>query len=113
MLISEKEEEQYVQAFESEHTFGNKDILIEKVWQKSSLDKKYRELFKKWHEILSANPEEASKTDVKVQKFKTVVAEYVNILRNDPGLPTELVGANWIGNEAFNIFKEIRSILLS
>lgn len=112
-LISQKEEEQYVQAFESEHVFGNREILIEKVWQKTKLDKSYRELFKRWHEVLSANPENSNKPDVKIEKFKTIVSEYVSILRNDPGLPPELVGVNWIGNEAFNIFKEIRSILLS
>ena len=43
----------------------------------------------------------------------TVVFEYVAILKNDPGLPPALIGENWIGLEAFNIFKEIRGILLS
>lgn len=112
-LISQKEEEQYVQAFESEHVFGDREILIEKVWQKSKLDKRYRELFKEWHQVLSSNPEGSNQTDVKVEKFKTIVDKYVGILRDDPGLPTELIGANWIGFEAFNIFKEIRAILLS
>lgn len=105
-LISQKEEEQYVQAFESEHVFGDRDILIEKVWQKSSLDKQYRELFKKWHDILSKNEE-------KTEKLKTVVDEYVVLLRLDPGLPADLIGKTWIGYEAFQIFKEIRGILLS
>lgn len=105
-LVSQKEEEQYIQAFESEHVFGNRNILIEKVWQKSELDKKYRDLFKKWHEILSREAD-------KLEKFKNVIGEYVGVLRDDPGLPTELVGGNWIGFEAFNIFKEIKSILLS
>jgi phenylacetic acid degradation operon negative regulatory protein len=112
-LVSQKEEEQYIQAFEAEHVFGNKEILIEKVWQKSNLDKRYRELFKEWHEVLSANPEGSNQTDVKLDKFKTIVEKYVSIIRDDPGLPSELIGANWIGYEAFNIFKEIRAILLS
>jgi phenylacetic acid degradation operon negative regulatory protein len=111
-LVSQKEEEQYIQAFEAEHVFGNKEILIEKVWQKSLLDKKYRELFKKWHEILSANQEGAT-DEVKQKKYASVVAEYVNVLRLDPGLPAELIGTNWIGFEAYNIYKEIRSILFS
>lgn len=105
-LVNQKEEEQYIQAFESEHRVGNRDILIEKVWQKENLDKKYRGLFKVWHETLSTNED-------KLTKFKTVVNEYVEILKLDPGLPEELVGKNWIGFEAFNIYKEIRSILLS
>ncbi len=113
LLISQKEEEQYVQAFEAEHVFGNREILIEKVWQKTSLDRRYRELFKTWHEVLSSNSEGSAQTEVKLEKFKTIVAKYIDILRDDPGLPKELIGTNWIGYEAFNIYKEIRAILLS
>jgi phenylacetic acid degradation operon negative regulatory protein len=105
-LTSQKEEESYIQAFDADHTFGDKEVLIEKVWGKSELDKKYRALFKKWHDILSGKEE-------KQEKFKKVVDEYVNLLKIDPGLPKELVGEQWIGFEGFNIFKEIRSILLS
>lgn len=105
-LINGRDEEQYVQAFESNHVVGETDVLIEKVWGKSELDKKYRELFKKWHEILSTEVE-------KPDKFRAVLREYIQIIRQDPGLPKELIGADWIGFEAFNIFKEIRSILLA
>ncbi len=105
-LVTGKEEEKYVQAFESDHSFGDRGVLIEKVWGTTALDKKYRELFKQWHVILSQDKE---KTD----KLKTVVHDYVAALRQDPGLPKKLVGENWIGFEAFNIFKEIRNILLS
>jgi phenylacetic acid degradation operon negative regulatory protein len=105
-LVSQKEEEQYIQAFESEHVFGDRAVLIEKVWGIAQLDKRYRELFKKWHDTLA---KEGSKTD----KFKRVISDYISILREDPGLPVELVGEKWIGYESFNIYKEIRSILLS
>jgi len=104
-LVSQKEEEKYIQAFEGVPVFGDREILIEKVWGKSNLDKAYRELFKKWHDILSGQEE---KTD----KFRKIVSEYVTILRSDPGLPKELVGESWIGFEGWNIFKEIKSILL-
>jgi len=104
-LISQKEEEKYVQAFASDHVFGDRQILIEKVWAKSQLDKKYRRVFKAWHDILSAEGD-------KNNKLADVINEYVNILRQDPGLPKELVGEQWIGFEANNIFKEIKSILL-
>ena len=105
-LTSQKEEEKFIQAFESDHVYGDRNILIEKVWGKTALDKSYRELFKKWHEILSSG-------DEKVDKFKKVIGEYVNLLRQDPGLPKELIGDSWIGFEGWNIFKEIKSILLS
>lgn len=105
-LTSQKEEEKYIQAFEADHTFGDREFLIEKVWGKSNLDKSYRELFKKWHEILSSG-------DEKVDKLRKVIGEYINLLRQDPGLPKELIGESWIGFEGWNIFKEIKSILLS
>ena len=66
----------------------------------------YRELFKVWHETLSNDGE-------KQDKFKKVLSKYVAVLRQDPGLPIELVGEKWIGLEAFTIFKEIKGILLS
>lgn len=105
-LVSQKEEEQYIQAFEADHVFGGREILIEKVWGKSLLDKKYRELFKKWHDVLSGEED-------KMEKLKKVVNSYVEMLKIDPGLPKELLGEQWIGFEGFNIFKEIRGILLS
>lgn len=105
-LTSQKEEEKYIQAFEADHVYGDREVLIEKVWGKTTLDKSYRELFKKWHEILSSG-------DEKIDKFKKVIGEYINLLRQDPGLPKELIGDSWIGFEGWNIFKEIKSILLS
>ncbi|MDA1316512.1 MAG: hypothetical protein O3B87_00630 [bacterium] len=104
--ISDKEIEIYVQAFESDHTFGNKEILIEKVWQKSLIEKKYRALFKSWHSTLSTNQD-------KIDKLQLVVKDYVSILKDDPGLPKELLGDSWIGFEALNLFREIRNILLT
>lgn len=105
-LVSGKGESSFVQAFESEHVFGERDILIEKVWSTSELEKKYRALFKKWHDILSSK-------HTKVGKMKKVVDEYVRVLRDDPGLPSELVGKKWIGYESFDIYREIRTVLLS
>lgn len=105
-LVSQKEEEQYIQAFEADHVFGDEKILIEKVWGTVALDKKYRELFKKWHDLLSGDSDKSA-------KLTKVIGYYVDLLRIDPGLPKQLVGDSWIGFEAFNIFKEIRGILLS
>ncbi len=105
-LVIGKEEEKYVQAFETTHVFGDREILIEKVWEKSTLDKKCRQLFKDWHQILSSG-------DEKLVKFRKIIEAYIELLKIDPGLPKELVGQTWIGFEGWNIFKEIRSILLS
>lgn len=104
-LVYGREEEQYIQAFESTHMFGDMQVLVEKVWKKAGLEAEYKELFKEWHTILSKDIE---KTD----KMKEVIYNYVKLMRTDPGLPPSLVGKKWISLEAFNIFKEIRGILL-
>ncbi len=103
-LVFGKEEEKYIQAFESNHVFGDKNILIEKVWERSKLDKQYRSLFKTWHSVLSG-------TNDKISKFTKVIQEYVKVLKGDPGLPVDLLGKNWIGYESWTIFKEIKKIL--
>ncbi len=103
-LVLGKEEENYVQAFEAEHAFGDREVLIEKVWEKSEIEKLYRQLFKKWHEIISSKGEP-------LEKFKKVVDAYVEVLRKDPGLPKELVGEHWIGFEAWRIFEEVRGLM--
>jgi len=105
-LIGGQEEEKYFQAFESDHVFGSREILVEKVWEKTKLDGEYRQLFKKWHEVLSGQEE-------KLLKFKKIIDSYVDFLKTDPGLPKELVGESWIGFEGWGIFKEIKNILLS
>ena len=104
-LVYGREEEQYIQAFESTHMFGDMQTLVEKVWNKSGLEISYKELFKVWHGYLS---EEIEKKD----KMKQVLYAYIKLLREDPGLPPSLVGRKWISLEAFTIFKEIRGILI-
>ncbi len=104
-LVYGREEEQYIQAFESTHMFGNMDTLVEKVWGRESIESAYKNLFKEWHTTLSKELE-------KKDKLKSVLYDYVRILKDDPGLPPSLVGRKWISVEAFGIFKEIRGILL-
>ncbi len=103
-LVKGKEEEQYIQAFEADYVAGDREILIEKVWKKSALGKRYQDAFKSWHLILS---KEANKLD----KLKQITSIYISVLKQDPGMPEELVGKNWSGFEAFSIYKEIYKIL--
>ncbi|MFA6005809.1 MAG: PaaX family transcriptional regulator C-terminal domain-containing protein [Patescibacteria group bacterium] len=97
---------EYVQAFEGTPVLGDPKILLEKVWGISKLEEQYKKIFKKWHEVLSTD------TTKKEDKMKQVVELYLDILKTDPGLPKELVGKTWIGFEAFDIFDEMRKILL-
>src|SRR3989338_10713894 len=105
-LVYGREEEQYIQSFESTHMFGDVQQMVEKVWSKSELEKQYKELFRVWHTVLS---QEISKED----KFQQVLLAYIKQLKDDPGLPMNVVGNQWIGREAFDIYKEMRGILLA
>jgi len=104
-LLKDKEEQQYVQAFEADHVFGPREELIEKVWGKTNREKEYRSLFKNWHQELSTDKD-------KISKMKAVISSYITVLKTDPGLPKELIGDSWIGFEAITLFREIKSILL-
>lgn len=97
----------YVQAFEGKPVVGDLKILMEKVWNVSRLQEDYRKVFRSWHECLS------EATLSKEDKMKKIVNLYIEILKKDPGLPPELVGTTWIGNEAWSIFQEMRKILIA
>ncbi|MCR4326190.1 MAG: hypothetical protein NUV52_00860 [Candidatus Roizmanbacteria bacterium] len=99
--------ENYIQMFEGTPTLGDPSILVEKVWNIQKLQEAYKKVFKTWHELLSR--EDLSKE----AKLAKVVNSYIEVLKTDPGLPKELVGEKWIGKDAFDIFSEMRSILLS
>lgn len=104
-LIRYKEEQAYVQAFEADHVFGIREELIEKVWGIKAREQEYRNLFRKWHDILSTDKD-------KVIKMKEIVSLYIQVLKTDPGLPKNLIGEKWIGFEAISLFGEIKKILL-
>lgn len=106
-LIKRNDYQPYIQAFEGKPVVGDLKILIEKVWGISEIEKRYRNMFKQWHEFLSDTTLE------KAQKLKKIVNHYIEILKKDPGLPAELVGPNWIGMEAWSIFQEMRRILMT
>jgi phenylacetic acid degradation operon negative regulatory protein len=98
--------EEYVQAFEAEHVVGKQEVLIEKVWNLKQLEAKYKVVFKEWHKYLS------DQELVKEIKMKKIINSYLDVLKDDPGLPKELLSPHWIGFEAWDIFQEMRNILI-
>jgi len=105
-LVNNTPWQEYVQAFEGRPVVGEVKVLLEKVWGLAELEKNYRRVFKKWHETLS------NSELTKEAKMKEIVDEYIELLKVDPGLPRELVGENWIGYEAWEIFREMQKILV-
>lgn len=97
---------EYIQVFEGLPVLGDQKLLLEKVWELSKLEERYKKLFKDWHAILS------EQTTDKEMKLKLIVNKYIEVLKDDPGLPKQLLGQHWIGFEAYDIFVEMRNILL-
>ncbi len=95
---------EYAQAFEATHILGDISVLVDKVWHRQELEKQYKQLFKTWHTILS---DEHTQT----KKLQLALFAYVNVLKDDPGLPKELLGEGWVGYESMTIFQDIRTIL--
>lgn len=106
-LVANTPFQEFVQAFEGVPKVGDSKILIEKVWNISALESRYRQIFKDWHEQLS------DATQSKEDKMKHIVDRYIEILKADPGLPSQMVGERWIGKEAWDIFQEMRKILIN
>ncbi|HLD27031.1 MAG TPA: PaaX family transcriptional regulator C-terminal domain-containing protein [Patescibacteria group bacterium] len=103
-LVYGREEEKYIHAFESTHIFGKREDLVEKVWSISEIEKKYRGALSQWHELLSSEKKPK-------EKLTQITDLYIDLIRDDPGLPKSLVTHRWIGFEAFFLFKEIKRIL--
>jgi len=105
-LIIGTDWQEYVQAFEGTPVVGEERVLLEKVWNIKALEEDYRKLFKTWHQTLS------NEGVSKALKMRQVVNRYLEILKKDPGLPPALLSKQWIGSEAWEIFREMRNILL-
>ncbi len=107
LLVKDTNWEPFIQAFEGSHLVGEEKVLVDKVWAVSKLEDVYKGIFKKWHETLSNDGWS------KERKMKEVVDSYLDVLKADPGLPKELLqGGKWIGHEAWEIFQEMRNILI-
>ena|SRR3990167_3298828 len=106
-LVTGTPYEPFVQMFEGKTVVGEEKILLEKVWNTPKIEEGYKMLFRQWHEVLSKEDLNSN------EKLSKIFSLYTNMLKIDPGLPKELVGEKWIGREAYDIFVEMRGILLA
>ncbi len=74
--------------------------LAGRVWHLEEINKKYKEFFSKYKK-LSQKVEE-----LKVDKLK-IQMEYLNILKDDPQLPGDLLPDDWYGKKAYKLYQKI------
>jgi phenylacetic acid degradation operon negative regulatory protein len=80
-------------------------IIIRTCWNLSEIELKYKEFISKWIGLLN-KIDKLSPAEAFVNKI-TILHEYRKFLHIDPGLPEELLPSDWIGYEAYKLFKNI------
>jgi len=80
-------------------------IIIRKCWNLSEIELKYKEFISKWIGLLN-KIDKLLPAEAFVNKI-TILHEYRKFLHIDPGLPEELLPSDWIGYEAYKLFKNI------
>lgn len=78
-----------------------------KIWPLKELSEKYTALLKLWEEELKK--ERGAKERLKIAA--TLHNRYLDILASDPQLPLELLPTHWVGDDARELFKKLKSIL--
>lgn len=74
--------------------------LAGRVWHLEEINKKYKEFFSKYKK-LSQKVEELKADKLKIQM------EYLNILKDDPQLPEDLLPDDWHGKKAHKLYQKI------
>lgn len=116
LLIEKYDISEYVDFFISKY-IGPKDnhTLVEKSWPLEQIVEKYEEFIIKYSKQFIMNQEiikrgEMSDADCFVERTK-LVHEYRKFLFIDPGLPKELLPANWNGTLAATLFNQYYQVL--
>ncbi len=80
-------------------------MIIKTCWNLTEIELRYKNFIGKWIK-LAENADKLSPAEAFVNKI-TILHEYRKFLHIDPGLPQELLPPNWIGYEAYKLFKKI------
>lgn len=103
-IINTKEEQIFAQAFESKKIAGETGVLLRDTWETDKLFDLYQKLLVEWQGILSQN----TKPSIIMSQ---VIRSYIKVIRKDPGLPSDLLGGKWIGNEVRQLFFDVMTKL--
>lgn len=107
----------YVQMYDAKHRgYTNPGLLIEKLWDLDSINKKYEEFIEQFMPLLEAHRAciqsgsfpEPSKCFVNISNL---VHKYRELPFLDPGLPVELMNRDWPRSRAEALFHEYHSLL--
>ena len=77
------------------------------IWPLKEINERYQELLNDWGEEL----EEERSGEERLQAAAILHQCYLNILETDPCLPKKLLPDDWLGDDAQDLFKKLKSIL--
>lgn len=78
-------------------------ILAEKVWNTEEINNQYRGLIDQYRELKKNSEKENQEW-----RKRRLYFEYLNILRQDPQLPRELLPEDWMGERAHQLFSKFK-----
>lgn len=77
------------------------------VWPLNDLNQEYAELLAEWGEELKRESGAKERLDVATDLHN----RYLDILARDPKLPSELLPTYWVGDDAYELFKKLKSVM--
>jgi phenylacetic acid degradation operon negative regulatory protein len=112
-MLRRLELDAYADLFRGDHlAFGDLAAKVSRWWDLDGLEHLYREFIAAHQPVLQARRDGGTPDD------RRAFADYVRVLTDwrrlpylDPGLPAELLPANWIGIRAADLFFAVRSRL--
>jgi len=78
------------------------------VWPLSEINEKYKKLLSAWDAELKKERSAEERLGVVISLHN----RYLDILRDDPQLPLELLPPDWAGDAARNLFEKLKSIMV-
>ncbi len=107
----------YVHVFRARHvnSLAHAD-LVEKCWSLEAVQARYREFSNAWEPVwrryqASFNAGEPPPENICFASKMRLLHEYGKLLHIDPGLPSELLPEDWLGNAAWRVFRECYLLL--
>lgn len=89
--------------------FGGLDDrkFASRVWPLNEVNEEYKHLLGAWKEEVGKE----STAEERLEAAASLHNHYLDILVSDPRLPPELLPSDWVGDDAHELFKKLKSIL--
>jgi phenylacetic acid degradation operon negative regulatory protein len=103
--------DEYAELFHATHlAFGDLAVKVREWWDLDELERQYGEFLRTHSRVLAAHDDTAH-DDTAFADYMRALTDWRRLPYLDPGLPAELLPADWIGIRAADLFFTLRSRL--